>query len=159
MLIFSTRSCNESGCLCVLISIETGGMNRRLFLFLNLTALLLMVGFTGCDDDDDTARQVIVGKWVNVTGDEGHVPVDTDFSMEFLSDGTVLYHDDLMTLTARPSKYEIAGKFLYLYYANGAGADEPADVFIFHFSDDFNRLELKNVLSSMLEPMVFKRLK
>ena len=58
-------------------------------MFLNLTALLLMVGFTGCDDDDDTARQAIVGKWVNVTGDEGHVPVDTDFSMEFLSDGTV----------------------------------------------------------------------
>ena len=134
-------------------------MKRELCLLLNLAVLLLMVGFTGCEGDDDTTRQAIVGKWVNVTGDEGHVPVDTDFSIEFLSDGTVLYHDDLMTLAPRPSRYDIGGKFLYFYYTDGAGSDEPADVFIFHFSDDFNRLELKNVLSSMLEPTVYKRLK
>lgn len=56
VLIFSTAACYESGCLCVFICIETGVMKRRLFLFLNLEAWMLMVGFMGCADDDDTAR-------------------------------------------------------------------------------------------------------
>ena len=46
-------------------------MKRRLFLFLNLTALLLMVGFTGCDDDDsEGGAQTVV-----VTNDVGEVVV------------------------------------------------------------------------------------
>lgn len=134
-------------------------MKQTSFLFLNILVLFFLTGFTSCEKDDTTVQRAIVGKWVNVTGNEDHIPVESDDSIEFLSDGTILYHDDILTLTARPSRYEIKGNFLYMYYVDTTSKEDSADIFVCYFSDDFNRLELNNVISSSTYPNVYKRLK
>lgn len=134
-------------------------MKRTFLFFMRLAAVLLLLGATGCEKEDVASQQSIVGIWVNVTGNEEHVPVKTDDSIEFLSDGTIVYHDDLLTFAARPSRYEVEGRFLYMYYANSSDKEDAADIFFYDLSDDFNRLELNNLLSSSSYPNVYKRLK
>ena len=55
-------------------------MKRTFLFFMSLVAVLLLLGATGCEKEDVASQQSIVGIWVNVTGNEEHVPVKTDDS-------------------------------------------------------------------------------